>query len=329
LSASKITQCHRRGPLTRTAGPPSRLPRGRRKTFERVSPRKAVGPDCIHSNVLRACADQLAGVFKDIFNRSLSQSAVPIYFKMAAIVPVPKNAKLTELNGHRPVALIWSKHTDRVVKKAQQCLFYSGGWRNVTCHLKPSQTFTDAQLRASCRAVSPLGTETAPPSTARLSRGWCGLLKPTLDANYLPSRTPTAPRCHRKAKKIIKDINHLSHCLFTTIQKARSVQVHQSRDRETEKQLLSQGHQTAKQLLSQGHQTVKQLLSQGHQTVKQLLSQGHQTVKQLLSQGHQTGQQLLSQGHQTVKQPSLTQRDCCPINTDLISLATLINGSLF
>ena len=28
------------------------------------------------------------------------------------------------------------------------------------------------------------------------------------------------------------------------IQKARSVQVHQSRDRETEKQLLSQGHQT-------------------------------------------------------------------------------------
>ena len=31
------------------------------------------------------------------------------------------------------------------------------------------------------------------------------------------------------------------------IQKARSVQVHQSRDRETEKQLLPQGHQTVKQ----------------------------------------------------------------------------------
>ncbi|KAK6299719.1 hypothetical protein J4Q44_G00297520, partial [Coregonus suidteri] len=31
------------------------------------------------------------------------------------------------------------------------------------------------------------------------------------------------------------------------IQKARSVQVHQSWDRETEKQLLSQGHQTVKQ----------------------------------------------------------------------------------
>jgi hypothetical protein len=33
----------------------------------------------------------------------------------------------------------------------------------------------------------------------------------------------------------------------TIIQKARSVQLHQSGDRETEKQLLSQGHQTVKQ----------------------------------------------------------------------------------
>jgi hypothetical protein len=48
-----------------------------------------------------------------------------------------------------------------------------------------------------------------------------------------------------KAKKIIKDINHPSHS--ATIQKARSVQVHQGWDRETEKQLLSQGHQTVKQ----------------------------------------------------------------------------------
>ena len=31
------------------------------------------------------------------------------------------------------------------------------------------------------------------------------------------------------------------------VQKVRSVQVHQSRDRENEKQLLSQGHQTVKQ----------------------------------------------------------------------------------
>ena len=60
------------------------------KTFKHVNPRNAAGPDGIPSRVLRACADQLTGVFMDIFNQSLSQSAVPICFKRAPIVPVPK-----------------------------------------------------------------------------------------------------------------------------------------------------------------------------------------------------------------------------------------------
>ena len=75
------------------------------KTFKRVNPRKAAGPDCIPSRVIRACADQLAGVFTDIFNQSLYQSAVPTRFKRATTVPVPKKAKVTELNNYRPVAL--------------------------------------------------------------------------------------------------------------------------------------------------------------------------------------------------------------------------------
>ena len=62
------------------------------KTFKRVNPRKAAGPDGIPSRILRACADQLAGVYGHI------QSAVPTYFKRATIVPVPKKAKVTELN---------------------------------------------------------------------------------------------------------------------------------------------------------------------------------------------------------------------------------------
>ena len=68
------------------------------KTFKRVYPRKAAGPDSIPSRVLRACTDQLAGVFTVIFNQSLSQSAVPTCFKRATIVPIPKKAKVTELN---------------------------------------------------------------------------------------------------------------------------------------------------------------------------------------------------------------------------------------
>uniref|UniRef100_A0A8L0DJB6 Reverse transcriptase domain-containing protein n=1 Tax=Oncorhynchus mykiss TaxID=8022 RepID=A0A8L0DJB6_ONCMY len=89
-----------------------------RKTFKRVNHRKAAGPDGIPSRALRACADQLAGVFTDIFHQSLSQSVVPTCFKRATIVPVPKKAKVTELNDYRPVALtsVIMKCFERLVK---------------------------------------------------------------------------------------------------------------------------------------------------------------------------------------------------------------------
>ena len=90
-----------------------------RKTFKRANPRKAAGPDGIPSRVLRACADKLAGVFIDIFNLSVSQTVVPTCFKISAIVPVPKKAKVTELNDHRPVALtsVFMKCFERLVKE--------------------------------------------------------------------------------------------------------------------------------------------------------------------------------------------------------------------
>ena len=86
------------------------------KTFKLVNLRKAAGPDSIPSQVLRA--DQLAGVITDIFNRSLSQSVVPTCLKMAAIVPLTKKAKITELNGYRPIALtsVIIKCLERLIK---------------------------------------------------------------------------------------------------------------------------------------------------------------------------------------------------------------------
>jgi hypothetical protein len=47
----------------------------------------------------------MASVFTDIFNLSLIHSVIPICFKQTTIVPVLRNAKLTCLNYHRPVAL--------------------------------------------------------------------------------------------------------------------------------------------------------------------------------------------------------------------------------
>ncbi len=88
------------------------------QSFKRVNIRKAVGPDGIPGRVLRACAFQLAGVFTDIFNLSLSLSVVPSCFRKSTIVPIPKKNKITCLNDWRPVALtpIFSKCFEKLIR---------------------------------------------------------------------------------------------------------------------------------------------------------------------------------------------------------------------
>ncbi len=78
-----------------------------------------MGPDGIAGRVLKACAFQLAGVFTDIFNLSLSLSVVPSCFKKSTILPIPKKNKITCLNDWRPVALtsIFSKCFEKLVRE--------------------------------------------------------------------------------------------------------------------------------------------------------------------------------------------------------------------
>ncbi|KAK3549472.1 hypothetical protein QTP86_001473 [Hemibagrus guttatus] len=59
-----------------------------------------VSPAC-----LKVCADQLAPIFTQIFNRSLVQCEVPRCFKCSTIIPVPKKPKISELNDYRPATL--------------------------------------------------------------------------------------------------------------------------------------------------------------------------------------------------------------------------------
>ncbi|KAK3528503.1 hypothetical protein QTP70_000581 [Hemibagrus guttatus] len=76
-----------------------------RKTLCRVNPQKAAGPDNIPGRVLRECAEQLADVFTDIFNISLSSTVVPMCLKTTTIIPVPKKSPVSCLNDYHPVAL--------------------------------------------------------------------------------------------------------------------------------------------------------------------------------------------------------------------------------
>ncbi|KAK3548885.1 hypothetical protein QTP70_021251 [Hemibagrus guttatus] len=51
------------------------------------------------------CAEQLADVFTDIFNISLSSTIVPTCLKTTTIIPVPKKYPVSCLNDYHPVAL--------------------------------------------------------------------------------------------------------------------------------------------------------------------------------------------------------------------------------
>ncbi len=63
------------------------------RSFKQVNIHKAVGPDGIPGHVLQACAFQLAGVFTDIFNLSLSLSVVPLCFKNPPLCPYQRKIK--------------------------------------------------------------------------------------------------------------------------------------------------------------------------------------------------------------------------------------------
>uniref|UniRef100_A0A9J7YVU8 Reverse transcriptase domain-containing protein n=1 Tax=Cyprinus carpio carpio TaxID=630221 RepID=A0A9J7YVU8_CYPCA len=75
------------------------------QVFRKNKRRKAPGPDGVTPACLRTCADQLAPIFSQIFNRSLELCEVPSCFKRSTIIPVPKKPKIIGLNDYRPVGL--------------------------------------------------------------------------------------------------------------------------------------------------------------------------------------------------------------------------------
>ena len=97
------------------------------------------------------------------------------------------------LGVHITDKLNWSTHTDSVVKKAQQHLFNLNRQKKFGLSPKALTTLYRCTIESILSGCIRPGTATAPPSTARLSRGWCGLHNASPGANYLPSKTPTAP----------------------------------------------------------------------------------------------------------------------------------------
>lgn len=93
-------------PTPASSNPPLTLERQDvRRVLCAANPRKSAGPDGVPGTVLKACAEQLAQVFTDIFNLSLEQAVIPPYLKSTIISPISKKSPITSLNDFRPIAL--------------------------------------------------------------------------------------------------------------------------------------------------------------------------------------------------------------------------------
>ena len=71
-----------------------------------INPAKAQGPDGIPGWLLKENADLLAPSIMDIMNASLREGRLPLSWKEADIVPVPKQRPIQDINKHlRPISL--------------------------------------------------------------------------------------------------------------------------------------------------------------------------------------------------------------------------------
>ncbi len=59
------------------------------QVFQKQKRKKVPGPDCVTPVCLKSCADQLAPILTQIFNRSLELCEVPSCFKCSTIITIP------------------------------------------------------------------------------------------------------------------------------------------------------------------------------------------------------------------------------------------------
>ncbi len=136
------------------------------------------------------------------------------------------------LGVHITEDLTWSAHTDAVLKKAHQCLFFLRRLRKFGMSpsiLRSFYTCTVESILTGCITAwfgnSTAGNRKALQSVVRTARHIVGGELPSLQDIY-------TWRCIRKARRIIKDSSHPSHSLLSLLPSGRrlcSIRSHTSR----------------------------------------------------------------------------------------------------
>jgi pantothenate kinase type III len=114
--------------------------------------------------------------------------------------------------------LKWSTHTDSVAKKAQQRLFKLRRLKKFGLSPKTLTNF----YRSTIESILSGCITAWYGNCSTLNRKALHITAQHLTGGKIPALQDTYSRqCHRKAKNIIKDNNHLSHCLFTPLPSRR------------------------------------------------------------------------------------------------------------
>ena len=87
--------------------------------LEELEEEKAMGPDEVSGNILKACREELTGPIHDIIECSIESGEVPVEWKRAEVVPIYKSGGKEEPLNYRPVSLtsVVSKICEKVIKK--------------------------------------------------------------------------------------------------------------------------------------------------------------------------------------------------------------------
>ena len=103
------------------------------------------------------------------------------------------NVFICQNSSQASIKLKWSTHTDGMGKKAQQHLFNLRRLKKFVLAPKTLTNLYRYTIESILSGCITIWYGNCMPATAGLSRGWHGLPNASPGANYLPSRTPTAP----------------------------------------------------------------------------------------------------------------------------------------
>ena len=149
--------------------------------------------------------------------RKQQREQPPIHIEGTA---VEKLESFKFLSVHITDKLKWSTHTDSVVKKVQWHFFNLRRLKKFGLSPKTLTNFYRCTIESilsgcitawygNCTTLNCKALQRVVRTTQCITR------------SRLPALHDYSTRCHRKAKKIIKDNNHPSHCLFTPLPSRR------------------------------------------------------------------------------------------------------------